>query len=121
MHNQSGHDRTARDAIDRNRPQESLAKIGQWPWPRTTVRDLLAELASKGAAVFAFGVLFAEPDRTALTKDYRQIVDRPSIRTRTAAFRKTAPPGLDRDFCRRDEIGFCDCGRRAIKSTVQEL
>ena len=28
--------------------EESLAKIGQWPWPRTTVRDLLAELAAKG-------------------------------------------------------------------------
>jgi adenylate cyclase len=44
--------------------EESLAKIGQWPWPRTTMRDLVAELASKGAAVIAFDVLFAEPDRT---------------------------------------------------------
>jgi adenylate cyclase len=46
--------------------EESLAKIGQWPWPRTAMRDLLAELASKGAAVIAFDVLFAEPDRTSL-------------------------------------------------------
>ena len=30
--------------------EASLAKIGQWPWPRTTVRDLLAGLAAKGAA-----------------------------------------------------------------------
>ena len=29
--------------------EESLAKIGQWPWPRTTVRDLVAELAANGA------------------------------------------------------------------------
>ena len=44
--------------------EQSLAKIGQWPWPRTTVRDLLLALTSKGAAVVAFDVLFAEPDRT---------------------------------------------------------
>jgi adenylate cyclase len=46
--------------------EQSLAKIGQWPWPRTTVRDLLSELVAKGAAVVAFDVLFAEPDRTSL-------------------------------------------------------
>ena len=41
--------------------EASLAKIGQWPWPRTTVRDLLAELAAKGAAVIAFDVLYIPP------------------------------------------------------------
>ena len=34
--------------------EKSLATIGQWPWPRTTVRDLLLALTSKGAAVVAF-------------------------------------------------------------------
>ncbi len=37
--------------------EKSLSMIGQWPWPRTKVRDLLLELASKGAAVVAFDVL----------------------------------------------------------------
>ena len=46
--------------------EQSLSKIGQWPWPRTTVRDLLVKLASKGAAVVAFDILFAEPDRTSV-------------------------------------------------------
>ena len=41
--------------------EKSLSIIGQWPWPRTTVRDLLLGLTSKGAAVVAFDVLFAEP------------------------------------------------------------
>src|SRR5499427_1549931 len=53
--------------------EASLAKIGQWPWPRTTVRDLLAELAAKGAAVVAFDVLFAEPDRTSLEAIVKQL------------------------------------------------
>jgi len=46
--------------------EQSLSRIGQWPWPRTTVRDLLQKLASEGAAVVAFDILFAEPDRTSV-------------------------------------------------------
>ena len=46
--------------------ENSLSKIGQWPWPRTTVADLLQKLSSQGAAVVAFDVLFAEPDRTSV-------------------------------------------------------
>jgi adenylate cyclase len=53
--------------------EKSLSVIGQWPWPRTTVRDLLLALTSKGAAVVAFDVLFAEPDRTSLEAIVKQL------------------------------------------------
>jgi adenylate cyclase len=53
--------------------EKSLSMIGQWPWPRTTVRDLLLGLTSKGAAVVAFDVLFAEPDRTSLEAIVKQL------------------------------------------------
>src|SRR5215831_18090994 len=53
--------------------EKSLSMYGQWPWPRTTVRDLLLELTSKGAAVVAFDVLFAEPDRTSLEAIIKQL------------------------------------------------
>ena len=43
--------------------ETSLARIGQWPWPRTVLRDLLLKLAERKAAVVAFDILFAEPDR----------------------------------------------------------
>ena len=43
---------------------DSLERIGQWPWPRTFVAELIARLANAGAAVVAFDVVFAEPDRT---------------------------------------------------------
>lgn len=43
---------------------QSLAHIGQWPWPRTYVADLLETLAAAGAAAIAFDVVFAEPDRS---------------------------------------------------------
>ena len=46
--------------------EKSLSILGQWPWSRATVRDLLLALTSKGAAAVAFDVLFAEPDRTSL-------------------------------------------------------
>ena len=44
--------------------EDSLARYGQWPWPRTLLRDLVVNLGSKGAAVVAFDFLFIEPDRT---------------------------------------------------------
>lgn len=43
---------------------ESLRRLGQWPWPRTRVAELIARLQGAEAAVVAFDVLFAEPDRT---------------------------------------------------------
>src|SRR6202521_530993 len=43
--------------------EKSLAKLGQWPWPRTRIADLVANLARLGAVVIAFDVIFSEPDR----------------------------------------------------------
>jgi adenylate cyclase len=43
---------------------DSLAKIGQWPWSRTIIADLLTRLVQQGAAVVAFDIVFSEPDRT---------------------------------------------------------
>ncbi|CAM5388221.1 Adenylate cyclase 2 OS=Afipia felis OX=1035 GN=cyaB_1 PE=4 SV=1 [Afipia felis] len=43
--------------------EASLARFGQWPWPRTRVADLVARLTEADAAVIAFDIVFAEPDR----------------------------------------------------------
>jgi adenylate cyclase len=43
--------------------EESLSKLGQWPWPRTLIADLVSRLTKLGAVVIAFDVLFPEPDR----------------------------------------------------------
>lgn len=43
---------------------ESLARLGQWPWPRTRIAEIVAKLQSVGAAAIAFDAMFAEPDRT---------------------------------------------------------
>ena len=44
--------------------EASLEAIGQWPWPRTIVADLVEAISKAGAAIIAFDILFPEPDRT---------------------------------------------------------
>ncbi|MBT5374297.1 MAG: adenylate/guanylate cyclase domain-containing protein [Rhodospirillaceae bacterium] len=42
----------------------SLERLGQWPWPRTQVAELVAKLTEMGAAAIVFDMVFSEPDRT---------------------------------------------------------
>ena len=42
----------------------SLNRLGQWPWPRTRLAELLDRLNAAGVAAIGFDVIFAEPDRT---------------------------------------------------------
>ncbi|MDZ4735075.1 MAG: adenylate/guanylate cyclase domain-containing protein [Rhodospirillaceae bacterium] len=44
--------------------EASIVEIGQWPWPRTILAELVDRLMASGAAVVGFDILFAEPDRT---------------------------------------------------------
>lgn len=43
---------------------ESLKRVGQWPWPRTQIASLVERLRGGGAAAIGFDIVFAEPDRT---------------------------------------------------------
>jgi len=43
--------------------EDSLKAIGQWPWPRTVLADLVNKLAEGGAAAIGFDIVFPEPDR----------------------------------------------------------
>ncbi|AHL73931.1 guanylate cyclase [Stutzerimonas stutzeri] len=44
--------------------EDSLSRLGQWPWPRDLMAQLLERLRQAGVAVVVFDVLFAEPDRS---------------------------------------------------------
>ena len=46
--------------------EASLAKYGQWPWPRYRVAQLLENIGQAGAASVGIDILFAEEDRTSL-------------------------------------------------------
>jgi adenylate cyclase len=44
--------------------EESIRRLGQWPWPRSEIARLVDRLGQAGASVVAFDVVFSEPDRT---------------------------------------------------------
>ncbi len=44
--------------------EESIQRIGQWPWPRSTLAQIVDRLGQLGAATIAFDIVFSEPDRT---------------------------------------------------------
>src|ERR1700722_5894308 len=55
--------KTARPVTIVDIDEKSLAKFGQWPWPRTRIADIVSNLTRLGAVVIAFDIVFAEPDR----------------------------------------------------------
>jgi adenylate cyclase len=65
-HYQRWHPRAYHDAGVRivDLDDESLNRLGQWPWSRAQVATLVTQLKAAGADSIAFDVLFAEPDRT---------------------------------------------------------
>ncbi|MCD4758214.1 MAG: adenylate/guanylate cyclase domain-containing protein [Arcobacteraceae bacterium] len=46
----------------------SLKEVGQWPWSRDTVSELLINLTNAGVGLVGFDIVFAEEDRTNPTK-----------------------------------------------------
>jgi adenylate cyclase len=55
--------KTARPVTIVDIDEKSLAKLGQFPWPRTRIADLVTNLTKLGAVVIAFDTIFSEPDR----------------------------------------------------------
>jgi adenylate cyclase len=55
--------KTARPVTIIDIDEASLAKLGQFPWPRTRIADLITNLTKLGAVVIAFDIVFSEPDR----------------------------------------------------------
>lgn len=56
----------------------SLRKLGQWPWPRNKLAEMVNRLKEAGAAAIAFDILFAEEDRTSPTNIVK-IWERPDL------------------------------------------
>jgi adenylate cyclase len=53
--------------------ETSLARYGQWPWPRSELAVLVDRLRELGAASSAFDIVFAEPDRTSPSEAIAQL------------------------------------------------
>jgi len=94
--------KTARPVTIIDIDENSLAKLGQWPWPRTRIADLVTNLTRLGAVAIAFDVIFSEPDRL-----------NPDVAADTFAI-STRKPGRNCTRCRAT-IRFSPmrCGTRA--------
>jgi len=55
--------KTARPVTIIDINEQSLAKFGQWPWPRTRIADMIANLTKLGGVAIGFDIMFAEADR----------------------------------------------------------
>jgi adenylate cyclase len=57
--------KTARPVTIVDIDERSLAdpRLGQWPWPRTRIADMVTNLTRLGAVVIGFDVVFSEADR----------------------------------------------------------
>ena len=43
--------------------EDSLLQVGQWPWPRNQVAQIVSNAFKYGTAVLGFDIIFSEPDR----------------------------------------------------------
>jgi adenylate cyclase len=59
--------------------EASLTRLGQWPWPRSRLAELVERLQAMGAAAIVFDMLFAEPDRTSPSQWPNLWRDRPPV------------------------------------------
>ncbi|MEZ5935208.1 MAG: adenylate/guanylate cyclase domain-containing protein [Alphaproteobacteria bacterium] len=79
--------------------EESLARLGQWPWPRTEIALLVDHLLEAGAVAVGFDMLFAEPDRLS------PALFAASARGLSASLRSTIAAGQDNDAVLAETIG----------------
>jgi adenylate cyclase len=78
--------------------ETSINALGQWPWPRTVMADIVNRLNELGAAAIAFDMVFPEADRTSL--------DRIALDLKRAGIRVDLPPGaqVNNDTAFRDAL-----------------
>jgi adenylate cyclase len=69
--------------------EESLKRLGQWPWPRSEVARLVDRLGELGAATVALDILFPEPDRMSPTNLARLWQEGPNPGNTQTAFQQT--------------------------------
>ncbi len=101
----------------------SLARIGQWPWPRTRLAEIIDKLKADGARTVTLDLILAEPDRLSPGEFAKLFADEPELAPlvgqasqlpsndeRLAAAIATAPG--HRRPCRRDG-GRCAAAQAA--------
>ncbi|UPK36394.1 adenylate/guanylate cyclase domain-containing protein [Bradyrhizobium sp. 186] len=98
---------------------KSLAKLGQWPWPRTRIADLIVNLTNLGAVTIGFDVVFSEADRLnpdLVASQMRSLDDATRAKLREL-------PSNDQilsEAIKRSRVVLGETGQRAIPSEVDK-
>ncbi|MCK1363508.1 adenylate/guanylate cyclase domain-containing protein [Bradyrhizobium sp. 62] len=98
---------------------KSLATLGQWPWPRTRIADLIQNLTNNGAVAIGFDVVFSEADRLnpdLVASQMRYLDDATRAKLREL-------PSNDQilaDAIKRSRVILGETGQRAISSEVDK-
>lgn len=98
---------------------KSLAKLGQWPWPRTRIADLIQNLTNNGAVVIGFDVVFSEADRLnpdLVASQMRDLDDATRAKLREL-------PSNDQilaDAIKRSRVVLGETGQRAIATEIDK-
>lgn len=73
---------------------DSIAKIGRWPWPRSIMAEMIQKLTRAGARVIGLTIIYAEPERNSglllarrLRRDFEKLRLRSTTRKELAGFR----------------------------------
>lgn len=79
----------------------SLADIGQWPWPRNRIADMIDRIAALGPAAIGFDIIFSEEDRLA-----------------PAAILRLLPASPERDALEKSLEGRGDAGDERLARAI---
>jgi adenylate cyclase len=80
---------------------ESLARLGPWPWPRRQMAELVESLKGNGAGVIAFDILLSEPDRyspEAILSELPELPEREILAAALSARRELSVDPLQKAF-----------------------
>ncbi|WP_445219536.1 CHASE2 domain-containing protein [Bradyrhizobium sp. Pa8] len=98
---------------------KSLAKLGQWPWPRTRIADLIVNLTNLGAVTIGFDMVFSEADRLnpdLVAGQMRSLDDATRAKLREL-------PSNDQilsDAIKRSQVVLGETGQSAISSEIDK-
>lgn len=81
--------------------EPSLAALGQWPWPRDLLAELVEKILADGAAAVGLDILLSEPDRTSPARFAEALAKRTGRPPDLSAY---PPEAVDHDLRFREAI-----------------
>ena len=79
-----------------NIDEASIAELGQWPWPRDQIADLIYRLRDANAGIIVMPILFSEPDRAGEDLALAQALQYGVVISQTASARTNDGVGATR-------------------------